>query len=74
MDFPFGLPHFLTYRSIALLVNIGKVDRDLPHVSVLYVPEPQQTMMFDETCTLRSPVCLCLPASGLFSRTGKDYI
>ena len=43
IDFPFSLPHFLTCRSISLLVNIGKVDNDLPHVSVL--SESQQAMV-----------------------------
>ena len=35
IDFPFGLPHFLTCLSIFLLVNIGKVGKNLPHAKDL---------------------------------------
>ena len=43
IDFPFSLPHFLTCWSISLLVNIGKVGKELPHVSVL--SDSQQEMV-----------------------------
>ena len=87
IDFPFSLPHFLTCRSISLLVNIGKVDRNLPHVSALsnWVSTGNGSfifcnrrleilvadMIFDEIFTARSLVCLCLIASGLVFTNGK---
>ena len=81
-DFPFSLPNFLTCRSISLLVNMGKVDNDLPHVSALskWVSKGNDSfifcnrrldMIFDEICTAHSPVCLYLIASGLAFLNGK---
>ena len=34
INFPFNLTHYLTCSEISLLVNLGKVDNDFPHVSV----------------------------------------
>ena len=90
IDFSFSLPHFLTCRSISLLVNICKVDNDLPHVSALsnWVSTGNGSfifcnrrleilvadMIFDEIFTARSLVCLFLSPWASFSWTGKDYI
>ena len=87
IDFPFSLPHFLTCRSISLLVNIGKVDNDLPHVSALsnWVSTGNGSfifynrrleilvanMIFDEIFSARNLVCLCLIARGLVFMKGK---
>ena len=72
-------------RSIFLW--IVKIDRDLPHVSALYnwvstgngpfvfcnrrLEILVADMMFDEICTARSPVCLCLLTSALVFTNGE---
>ena len=87
IDSPFISPHFLTCRLIPLLVNIGNVDNDLPHVSAISITVSRGNgsfmfcnrrleilvagIIFDEICTARSPVCLCLITSGLVSHEGE---
>ena len=86
IDFRFSLPHFLTCRSIFLVVNIGKVNKDLPHVSAssnwvstgngsfIFCNRSLEILVvdiFDEICTARRPVCLCLITSGLVFTNGK---
>ena len=72
---------FPTFRSISLLLNIGKVDSDLPHGSTLsnWVSAGNglfifckrrleilvEDMIFDEIWTARSLACLSLITSGL---------
>ena len=81
IDFAFSLPHFLTCRSISPLVNIGKVENDLPRVSAIsnWISTGNDSfifckgrldilvtdMMFDEICITWSLVCLCFIASDL---------
>ena len=89
IDFPFSLSHFLTCRSISLLVNIGKVDRNLPHVSALsnWVSTGNGSfifcnrrleiliadMIFDEIFTAHSLDYVLSPWAS-FPWTEKDYI
>ena len=87
IDFPCSLPYFLSCRLITLHVNIGKVDKDFPYVSTLFkwistgsgwfifhsrsLEILVAERIFDEICTVCSPVCLCFIASGFLFMNGK---